>query len=57
MRNILLFTVVLTLFTGKVFSQKADKKIDNLMFLSVDKYSVEKTCANININNMGRGRL
>ena len=37
MRNILLFTLALTLFSGKVISQKADKKIDNLMFLFVDE--------------------
>ena len=37
MRNILLFTLALTLFSGKIFSQKADKKIDNLMFLFVDE--------------------
>lgn len=37
MKNLLLLSITLILIGGKGFSQKADKKIDNLMFLFVDE--------------------
>lgn len=37
MKNLLILSIALTLISGKVLAQKADKKIDNLMFLDIEE--------------------